>query len=124
MTSLVVLLCIVVPGFLRIEDTASKASDTADELALTEAREGEEEEQEELLSCQTRNTFQQNTRVKFQHFIDAIEVAFVASASSPERAEATKQFIDQLRASVESKPEDEDRDCNEDGKYDAVDYLP
>lgn len=124
-TALVILLAIAIPSFARVQSIADEAHDTAKTVEATEKRESAEEAQEALLSCQTRNTFQQNTRDKFVSFNNAIELAFTGSASqSPERAEATRRFIEQLRESVESNPEEEDRDCNSDGVFDETDYLP
>lgn len=123
-TAVIVILMIVIPGFVRIEQTADEAHETANELALTEARETAEEEGEALLSCQTRNTFQQNTRFKFNAFIDAVEVAFISQADTPQRADAIRVFTEQLRESVDTDPEQEDRDCNGDKVYDHMDYLP
>lgn len=131
MTAVIVILAIVVPNQFRVEQTADEAhsaavaaEDNAKDMARTELREEKEEEQEALLSCQTRNTFQQNTRTKFNRFIDAVEVAFVSQADDPQRAEAVRIFTNQLRESVDTGPEEEDRDCNGDGVFDHVDYLP
>lgn len=116
-TAVIVFLVIVTPGFVRIEQVTNKTNSTAARVSTNEV-------EENLLSCQTRNTFQKNTREKFKSFIDAVEVAFVSQADSPQRAEAIRLFTDQLRASVSTDPKVEDRDCNEDGKFDTVDYLP
>lgn len=131
LTAVIVLLAIVIPNQFRAEmiaseahDAAIEAEETAAQLRKTELREEAEEAQEALLSCQTRNTFQQNTRTKFNRFIDAVEVAFVSQADDPQRAEAVRIFTAQLRESVDTGPEDEDRDCNGDGVFDHVDYLP
>lgn len=130
-TALVVMIIIVSPGFLRLEniaDTANEAAASAKILATERAeelaREAEALKEETLIGCQTRNTFQQNVRVKFGRFIDAIELAFVASARDPEQAGRTRDFINQLRDAVETRPEGEDRDCNDDSKFDDADYLP
>jgi hypothetical protein len=130
-TALVVMLLVVSPGFLRLENiahTANEAAASAKILATERAQESEREaealKEETLVGCQTRNTFQQNVRVKFGRFIDAIELAFVSSARDPEQASRTREFINQLRDAVETRPDGEDRDCNDDSKYDEADYLP
>jgi hypothetical protein len=130
-TALVVMIIVVSPGFLRLEniaDTANEAASSAKTLAterVEEAkRDAEKLKEETLIGCQTRNTFQQNVRVKFARFIDAIELAFVSSARDPEQAGRTRAFINQLRDAVETRPEGEDRDCNDDSKIDDADYLP
>lgn len=116
-TAVIVFLLIITPGFVRIEQVTGTANDTANRVSANEL-------EENLLSCQTRNTFQKNTREKFDAFINAIEVAFVSQADSPQRADAIRLFTDQLRESVSTDPKEEDRDCNGDGKLDTVDYLP
>lgn len=130
-TALIVMLLVVTPGFLRLENianTANQAAASAKTLATDRAEQAEKDaialEEESLIGCQTRNTFQQSVRTKFARFIDAIELAFVASANDPVQASKTREFINKLRDSVESHPEGEDRDCNNDSKFDDADYLP
>lgn len=123
-SAVVVILIIVTPGFIRLENIIDEAHETSRQVSVSEARELAEELDEDLLSCQTRNTFQKNTREKFDAFINAVEVAFVSQSDTPQRADAIRLFTSQLRDSVHSDPEVEDRDCNEDGKFDTVDYLP
>lgn len=123
-TAVIVVLVIVTPGFFRLEQITDRTDETARTVASSEERSVADEIEEDLLSCQTRNTFQKNTREKFNAFIDAVEVAFVSQAETPQRADAIRIFTGHLRDSVDTDPEDEDRDCNGDKKFDAVDYLP
>lgn len=130
-SAVIVVLVIVIPGFIRLEQitdaansAATEAHAVAEQVARSEARELAEEDEEDLLSCQTRNTFQKNTREKFYSFINAVEVAFVSQSDNPQRADAIRIFTRQLRDSISTSPEDEDRDCTDDGLFDDRDYLP
>lgn len=104
-------------GLWRVEDIANKAQKTSNDFIASEGR-------KDLQSCQTRNTFQQNTRNKFDHYSDAIEAVLLSGSEDPSRAERVRTFVDQLRKAVETSPEEEDRDCNADGTLDTADYLP
>lgn len=123
-SAVIVLLIIVTPGFVRLEQVTNKANDASNRVSLSEERALANEIEEDLTSCQTRNTFQKNTREKFAAFINVVEVAFVSQADNPQRADAIRLFTAQLRDSVYTAPEDEDRDCNGDEKFDDADYLP
>lgn len=114
---LIVILIIVVPGYFRIENAADEAKETAHALAVAT-------EEDKLETCQTRNTFQKNTREKFTKYNNTIELALTQDPSDPERVARTKVFMDSLRSAVETTPQDEDQDCNEDGYFDELDYLP
>lgn len=111
-------------GLWRVEDTADKAEVVAQNLAVAEERDDRLQAANELESCQTRNTFQRNTRNKFDRYNDAIELLLLQGQTDPDRIARTKVFVASLRASVETKPEDEDRDCNGDAEFDEADYLP
>jgi hypothetical protein len=114
---LFVMLLIVVPGYFRVESAVDEANRTADQLA-------DKIETDRILSCQTRNTFQRNSRNKFTKYNDAIELAIIRDPSDPERVAAAKVFMENLRAAVETTAEQEDLDCNGDEVFDAADYLP
>lgn len=104
--AVVVMIFIVTPGFIRIQQITAEQNRAAKQ------------------ACQTRNTFQANTRTKFIHFNDAIELAFTSRVTDPERLKEIKAFIQQLRNSVETDPYREDFDCNKDHKLNKADYLP
>lgn len=130
-TALIVLILVVTPGFIRVEqnaNTANEAADvaqaTAESFAAAAAKEDLKQQDEIIQSCQTRNTFQRNTRDKFDRFLNTLELLLSTSASDPERAKRVGDFIQQLRESVETTPEDEDRDCNNNGEVGPSDYLP
>lgn len=130
-TAVVVMLLVVTPGFIRIEQNANTAQSAADSahatalsVAAAEARDDARAKAEVIESCQTRNTFQQNTRDKFDRYNNAIETLLLANVTDPERIARTQAFVEQLRLSVQTAPEDEDADCNGDGEFSEADYLP
>lgn len=130
-TAVIVMILVVTPGFMRIQqiaddskDAATQAKVTADAFQAREKRDTEKQIEENIASCQTRNTFQRNTRNKFDRFNDAIELAITSGVTDPARLENINRFMTQLRDSVETTPEEEDRDCNGDEVFDEIDYLP
>lgn len=131
--ALCVLLLVMVPGFWitsyainEAHEAADKAQATADHFARAEVREEAEEEQELLLACQQRNTFQMGTRLGDARIVDAFENAFLAGADTPEQVAQIRGLANRARTEIFEgrSAQVEDRDCDDSGELDSQDYLP
>lgn len=122
-SALVIIMIMVVPGYLRLENAVNTANDTTKQVAVVTASQAEQVKQTSLVNCQTRNTAQKNGRDRFSQLFNAIEVIFTSNpATTPEQQQAAHAFVESLRKAVPLDPSVEDVDCNKDGQLSLSDY--
>lgn len=123
LSALIVILMVVVPGYLRLENAVNTANDTAKQVAAVTKAQVDQTKLTAIANCQTRNTAQKNGRSRFDQLFNAIEVIFTSNpASTPEQQQAAHSFVDSLRKAVPLDPSVEDVDCNQDGQLSLPDY--
>lgn len=123
LSALVVLMIIVVPGYLRLENAVNTANDTAKRIVVVTKAQTDQAKQTTLFNCQTRNTAQKNGRERFEQLFNAIDVIFTSNpTSSAEQQQAAHAFVESLRKAVPLDASVEDVDCNVDGQLSLADY--
>jgi Na+-transporting methylmalonyl-CoA/oxaloacetate decarboxylase gamma subunit len=123
LSALVVLMIVIVPGFVRLENASNKTNQTAAQVEVVSQAQVAQVKAISLANCQTRNTAQKNGRQRFDQLFNAIEVILTSSpTATPEQQQAAHSFVESLRKAVPLDATVEDVDCNGDGQLTIADY--